>query len=74
MTKKDFQFLIDTKKELEFDFNGITYSLNYGKDNYGKDVIIFGRTFEGKSYEDLGTLLNTAKIDNKFFREIIEDL
>ena len=41
MTKKDFQFLIDTKKELEFDFNGITYCLNYGKDNYGKDVIIF---------------------------------
>ena len=74
MTKEHFMFLIASKKEIEFEFKGKTYIINYGKDNKGKDNIIFGQLYEGKPFEDVGDLLNNAKIENYFFKEIIEDL
>ena len=40
MKTEDFRFLIDCKKEFEFDFRGIKYSITYGSDSKG-DYIAF---------------------------------
>lgn len=74
MTKDDIYFYIQTKKELEFTFKGKTYVLNYDKDDSGKEFIVFGQIYEGKRYESYGDLMNHAKVENHFFRELLEDL
>ena len=74
MTKDDIYFYTQAKKELEFKYNGITYSLNYDKDDNGKEYIIFGPLYEGVRYESYGELMNKAKVENHYFKEFIEDL
>ena len=74
MTKDDLYFYVSAKKELEFKFNGVTYCLNYDKTPDGKEVIIFGPIYEGKKYSSYGELVNNAKVENHFFREMLEDL
>ena len=74
MTKDDLYFYIQSKKELEFTFKGKTYTLNYDKDLSGKDFIIFGQIYEGKKYDSFGELMNNAKVENHYFRELLEDL
>ena len=73
MTKEEFIFRLQAKKEMEFLYKGKTYSLTYDFEN-GKDYIVFGRTFEGKKYDSYGSLMNEAKIDNHFFKDMLEDL
>ena len=74
MTKDDLYFYIQTKKTLEFTFKGKNYSLLYDKDSEGNDIIVFGRVYEGKSYSSFGELMNKAKIDNYFFKDLLEDI
>lgn len=74
MTKEDFIFRLQAKKEMEFLYQGKTYTLTYDTDSNGKEYIIFGRTFEGKKYDSYGSLMNEAKIDNHFFKDMLEDL
>ena len=74
MTKDDFIFLIETRKNMEFSYNGKTYNLTYDKNNKGELEIIFGRLYEGKKYSSLGELLNTAKIENHFFKDMLDIL
>ncbi len=74
MTKDDIYFFVQAKKELEFKFNGKTYVLNYDKDDSGKEYIVFGQLYEGQRYESYGELMNKARVENHYFKEIIEDL
>ena len=74
MTKKDFVFLIETQQPLEFSYNGKIYNLTYDKDSKGDTVIVFGQLYEGVRYNSLGELLNTAKIENHYFREMLDIL
>lgn len=74
MKKEDFIFNIETRKEMEFTYNGKSYSITYDSDDSGKTFIIFGRTFEGKKYDSLGTLMNEAKIENHFFKDMLDVL
>ena len=74
MTKDDIYFYTQAKKELEFKYNGTTYSLNYDKDDSGKEYIIFGPLYEGVRYESYGELMNKAKVENHYFKEFIEVL
>lgn len=53
MKTEDFRFLIDCKKEFEFDFRGIKYSITYGSDSKG-DYIAFGRLFQPKRFYSWG--------------------
>ena len=53
MTKDDLIFLIDTKKTLEFSYNGKNYNLTYDKDEKG-EYIVFGQTFQGEKYKSFG--------------------
>ncbi len=73
MTREDFDFLIACKKPLEFTFRGIVYNLTYGKDEKG-DYIAFGRLYEQQNFYSYGDLLNQARVENHFFREMIEEL
>lgn len=72
MTKNDFIFLIETRQPLEFTYNGKVYNLTYDNDKDGNMVIVFGQLYEGVRYSSIGELLNTAKIENHYFREMLD--
>ena len=74
MKKEDFFFKLEARKEMEFEYKGKSYSLTYDKDDSGKEFIVFGRTFEGKKYDSYGKFMNEAKIENHFFKDMLEDL
>ena len=74
MTKDDIYFYVQAKKELEFKYRGITYCLNYDKDDTGKEYIVFGPIYEGKRYDSYGEFMNKARVENHYFKEFIEDL
>ncbi|MCI7080949.1 hypothetical protein [Treponema porcinum] len=38
MTKEELQFLIDTKKEYEFSYNGKKYNITYGTDEFHRTI------------------------------------
>ncbi len=72
--QRRYLFLYTVQKEFEFVFKGKTYVLNYDKDDSGKEFIVFGQLYEGKRFESYGDLMNHAKVENHFFRELLEDL
>ncbi len=74
MTKEEFIYLIETKQNLEFSYNGKTYNLTYDKDESGNQILIFGQLYEGKKYDSIGELLNEAKIENHFFKDMLDIL
>lgn len=74
MTKDEFIFLIETRREYEFTYRGINYNLTYDKDDSGKSYIVFGQRYEGKRFESLGEFMNTAKVENHYFREMLSEL
>ena len=67
MTKEQFIFLIETQKPFEFTYNNVVYKK-------GEKVIVFGRLYEGKKYKSAGELLNTARIENHFFKDMLDIL
>lgn len=73
MTKDDLHLLINTKKEFEFTYKGKLYTMTYGSDKKG-DYIALGRLYEPLRYYSFGEMMNEAKIENHFFRELLEIL
>lgn len=73
MTREDFRFLIDTKKEYEFTYKGTAYNLTYGNEG-GKDYIAFGERYMQKRFYSWGELMNEAKVLNSYLREMLEEL
>lgn len=73
MTTDDFRFLIDIQKPYEFTFNKVVYNITYGKDSKGS-YIAFGRLYEQKRYYSYGELMNEARVENHFFKDVLEDL
>lgn len=72
MTREEFQFIIDIKKEYEFSVNGKRYNITYGNDDSGKSYIALGRLYDtSERYKTFNELINTAKIDNQYLRELI---
>ncbi|MBQ9207882.1 MAG: hypothetical protein IJ158_14375 [Treponema sp.] len=74
MTKDDLIFFINTKKEFEFSYNGKNYNLTYDRDDSGNDLIVFGERFQGKKYNSFGEFMNEAKIENHYFREMLDSI
>ncbi len=74
MTKDDFFYMIEIRKELEFSYNGKTYQLTYDKDENGAYKIVFGQLYEGKKYDSLGEFMNTAKVENSYFKDMLDIL
>lgn len=73
MTKDDLLFLINARKEFEFTYRDKLYTMTYGKDEKG-DYIALGRLYEPVRWYSFGEMMNQAKIENHFFREILEIL
>lgn len=73
MTKDDLILLINTKKEFEFTYNGKLYTMTYGSDKKGS-YIALGRLYEPVRYYSFGEMMNEAKMENHFFRELLEIL
>ncbi len=75
MTSDDIKLYIDTKKELEFLYNSKKYTITYSKDKDGNKIINFGELYSKKSqYDSYEHLMNEAKIDNSFFRFMLDDI
>lgn len=72
MTKDDFLFLIETQTIREFTYKNEIYRLSYDKSPAGKTIINFGRLYEETKYESVGELLNNAKIQNHFFKDMLD--
>ena len=72
MTKDDLFFMIQVASNLEFVFNNKTYRLFYAQNKKGKNVIMFGELYDAKEYESFGELYSQAKVENHYFREILE--
>lgn len=73
MSYEDFIFMIETKKEHEFSFKDKIYTITYGNDKNG-DYIAMGQRYEPVKYYSLKELLNNARIENHYFKEMIEIL
>lgn len=71
MTKDDLFYLVSIKKNFEFDYKGKRYILTYDKKD-GKEIILFGRLYETKKYESFGKFYNEARVENHFFREMLD--
>ena len=74
MTKEQFIFLIETQKPFEFTYNNVVYNMTYDKNEKGETIIVSGRLDEGKKYKSAGELLNNARIENHFFKDMLDIL
>lgn len=72
MTKDDLFFYTEAKKEIEFTYKDRVFSITYGTDEKGYDYILFGRLYEGERYSSFKDLYARAKIDNSYFREMLD--
>lgn len=73
MTRNEFIHLVSSKEQREFVVDGVVYALTYDRDTSGKEYVVFGRTFQGERYTDVGELLNNAKIGNRYLRNMLEE-
>lgn len=74
MNKDDIYYLISVKKTFEFSFNGKNYNLTYGTEPDGKEYISFGERYMGTKFYSFGELMNKAKVENYFFKDLLESL
>ncbi len=74
MTKDDFYFKIQVKQTMEVKYNSILYNINYDKTSDGKEIILFGRLYEEQKFDSYGDLMNNAKVENHFLKDMLEIL
>lgn len=74
MRKEDFYFNVKIKKSMEFSYNNLSYSIRIEEDEEKNPVIYFGRTYQEEKYDSYGEFMNTAKVENSFFKDLLEDL
>ncbi len=72
MTKDDFLFLVETKTPHEFIYKGKIYNMTFDKAADGSTQIVFGPLFEGEKFSSTGEFLNKAKIENHFFKDMLD--
>ena len=72
MTKDDFLFLVETETIHDFLYKGKTYTITYDKSPDGCKCIIFGDIADKQKYDSVGEFLNKAKIENHFFKDMLD--
>ncbi len=72
MTKDDFLFLVETQTPHEFLYKGKLYNLTYDKAADGSTIIVFGPLYQGSRYNSVGEFLNKARIENHFFKDMLD--
>ena len=73
MTLEEFRYLVDIKRVYEFEYKGKNYNLRYGCDEKG-EYLRFGEQFLETNYYSVGEFLNTASVENSFFKDMLEIL
>lgn len=71
MTKDQLYFLFEAKQPHEFNYDNKTYNMTFGTDENG-NFVSFGLLYEEKKFYSFGEFMNIAKIDNHFFREMLD--
>ena len=74
MTKDELFFYIESKKDLEVIYNNKKYAISYGKNSNNEERIYFGLLYEGKEFTCFNDLYARAKIDNSYFKEMLDDI
>lgn len=74
MTKEEFYFLVETRKSFEFSYKGKSYNMTFEKGADGNTKIFFGQLYEEQTYDSVGEFLNTAKIENHFFKDMMDTI
>ena len=74
MTKDQLIFKIETRQPFEFTYKGKVYNMTYDKAPDGSLIIRFGRLYEEVSYKSFGEFMNTARIENHFFKDMLDIL
>ena len=72
MTKDDFLFLVETETIHDFVYKGKTYTITYDKSPDGHKLIVFGDIADKQKYDSVGEFLNKAKIENHFFKDMLD--
>ena len=72
MTKDDFLFLVETETIHDFLYKGKTYTITYDKSPDGRKWIVFGDIADKQKYDSVGEFLNKAKIENHFFKDMLD--
>lgn len=72
MTKDDFLFLVETETIHDFVYKGKTYTITYDKSTDGRKLIVFGDIADKQKYDSVGEFLNKAKIENHFFKDMLD--
>ena len=72
MTKEEFYFVVETRKSFEFIYKDKTYNMTFEKAPDGHTTIHFGQLYEEKTYDSVGEFLNTAKVENHFFKDMMD--
>ena len=72
MTKDDFLFLVETETIHDFIYKGRTYTITYDKGSDGRKWIVFGDIADKTRYDSVGEFLNKAKIENHFFKDMLD--
>ena len=71
MTRDDLVFLVQTKTNKDFNYKNDVYRLSFGTDEKG-EYIKFGLLYEERKYYSFGEFWNEAKIENHFFKEMLD--
>lgn len=74
MTKEELIFKIETQTPFEFSYKGKQYNMMYDKTADGSFLIRFGRLFEEETYSSFGELMNTARVENHYFKDMLDIL
>ncbi|MCR4578773.1 MAG: hypothetical protein K5681_00345 [Treponema sp.] len=72
MTKDELIFKIETQVPFEFTYKGKVYNMTYDKAADGSILIRFGRLYEQETYDSFGQLMNNARIENHFFKDMLD--
>lgn len=73
MTKEELFFLMEAKKEFEFEYKGKTYSFMQEL-SAGKQIIRFGQLYHEEEYDSFNDLFARAEIGNSYLREVLPEI
>ena len=71
-TKEDFLFEVEAQLPFEFTYKGKKYNMTYDTAPDGHRTLVFGQLYEEKHYDSVEEFLNTCRIENHFFKDMMD--
>lgn len=73
MKEAELLFILDTVGRFDFTFSGSEYTLILEKGTRGEEIR-FGRQYDFVKYDSWGEFMNKAKVENHYFKYVLNDL